>query len=80
MEVLQLKNNIIPRGLIPLEEIFDQDDVATKLSLVPTNKGVENVNLRTSKKPKLIKLSKVLSPKVKAQYVRLLSEFSDVFA
>lgn len=30
MEVLQLKDNIIPRGLMPLEEIFYQDDVARK--------------------------------------------------
>ena len=28
MEVLQLKDNIIPKGLIPLEELFDHDDVA----------------------------------------------------
>ena len=66
MEVLQLKDNIIPRGLIPLEELFDQDDVARKPSLVPTNKGVEDINLKTIDKPKLVKLSKVLSPKVNA--------------
>ena len=80
MEVLQLKDNIIPRGLIPLKELFYQDDVARKLSLVPIDKGVEDVNLRTSDKPKLVKLSKTLSPEVKAKYVKLLSEFSDVFA
>jgi len=38
MEVLQLEDNIIPRCLIPLEEIFDQYDVARKPSLVPINK------------------------------------------
>jgi len=27
MDVLQLKDNFIPKGLIPLEELFDQDDV-----------------------------------------------------
>jgi len=36
MEVLHLKDNIIPKGLIPLEELFNQDDVARKLSLLPT--------------------------------------------
>ena len=80
MEVLQLKDNIIPRGLIPLKELFDQDDVARKPTLVPTDKGVEDVNLGTANKPKLLKLSKALSPEVKAKYVRLISEFSDVFA
>ena len=38
MEVLQLKENIIPKGLVPLEELFDQDDVAKKLTLLPTKK------------------------------------------
>ena len=33
MQVLQLKDNIIPKGLIPLEELFDQDDVAKKPTL-----------------------------------------------
>ena len=80
MDILQLKDNVIPRGLIPLEELFDQDDVAKKPSLVPTDKGVEDVNLGTADKPKLVKLSKALSPEVKEKYVKLLSEFSDVFA
>jgi len=72
MEILQLKDNIIPKGLIPLEELFDQDDAARKPSLVPTDKGVEDVNLGTTKKPKFVKLSKTLSPKVKFKYVGLL--------
>ena len=33
MDVLQLKNNVIPKGLIPLEELFDQYDVARKPTL-----------------------------------------------
>lgn len=45
MEVLQLKDNVIPKGLIPLEELFDQDDVVRKPSLVLTEKGVEDVNI-----------------------------------
>ena len=44
------------------------------------DKGVEDVNLGTADPPKLVKLSKALSLEVKAKYVRLLSEFSDVFA
>ena len=80
MEILQLNENIIPKGLIPLEEIVDQDDVARKLSLVPIDKGVEDINLGTVDKPKFVKLSKTLSPEVKTKYVRLLSEFFDVFS
>lgn len=28
LEVLELKDNVIPRGLVPLEELFDFNDVA----------------------------------------------------
>lgn len=74
-DALQLKDNIILRGIIPLEELFNQDDVARRLSLVPTDKGVEDVNLRTADKPKLVKLSKALYVEVKLQYAKLLSNF-----
>jgi len=60
MEVLQLKDNVIPKGLIPLEELFDHDDVARKLTLQPTEKGVEDMNLGTAEHPKMVKLSKAL--------------------
>lgn len=80
MEVLQLKDNVIPKGLIPLEELFDQDDVAQNPSLMPTEKGVEDVNIGTVENPKMVKLSKALPPQVKAEYISLLSSFTDVFA
>ena len=54
--------------------------MARKLTLVHTDKGVEDVNTGTTDQPKLVKLSKTLSPKPKAKYVKLLYEFSDVFA
>ena len=80
MIILQLKDNIIPRGLIPLEEIFDQDDVVRKPTLTPTEKGVEDMNIGTKNKPKMVMLSKTLSLEAKDKYVKLLSEFSDIFA
>lgn len=80
MEIFQLRDNIIPNGLIPLEEFFDLDDVARMPGLMPTDKGVEDINLRTADKPKFVKFSMTLSHEVKSKYVRLLSEFSNVFS
>ena len=80
MDVLQLKNNIIPKGLIPLEELFDQDDVAHKPTLQPTEKGVEEVNIGTTANPKLVKLSKALPPKIKDKYISLMASFADLFS
>jgi len=42
-------------------------------------KGVEDVNIKTTDKPKLIKQSKSLSLEVKDKFIHLLSKFSDVF-
>jgi len=80
MEVFQLKDNIIPKGLIPLEELFDQDVIAWKPTLRPTEKGVEEVNIGIAENPKMIKLSKTLPPEVRGKYISLLSSFSDAFA
>ena len=80
IDTLQLMENNIPKGLIHLEELFDEDDVARKPTLVPTEKGVEDVNIGTMEQPKFIKLAKSFSPKVKTRYVDLFTEFSDVFA
>lgn len=65
IEVLQLKENNIPRGMVPLEDLFDSDDVAKKPTMVPIEKGVEDVNIGAADNPKMIKLSKSLSPKTK---------------
>ena len=66
--------------MIPLEEIFDQDDVARKPTLQPTKEGVEEVNIGTTANPKMVKLSKALPPKIKDKYISLMASFSDVFA
>eukprot|EP00253_Pinus_taeda_P011030 PITA_11030 len=55
------------------------DNVARKPTLVPTDKGVEDINIGTTDKPKIAKLSKTLSPELKDQYFKFLSEFPYVF-
>ena len=54
--------------------------MARKPTLNPNEKGVEDVNLGKEDKPNMVKLSKTLSPEAKAKYIKLLSEFSDIFA
>jgi len=80
MDVLQLKRNIIPKVLIPLEELFDEDDVARKPTLQPIEKGVEEVNIGKIVNPKMVKLSKSLPPKIKDKYISLMASFAYVFS
>jgi len=42
---LQLKDNILPRGLVPLEYLFDFNDVAKKPKIEPTRVGVKEHNM-----------------------------------
>ena len=46
-DIVQLKNNHIPRGLIPLEKLFDQNDVARDPKMKPTDDVVEEKNIGT---------------------------------
>ena len=79
-EVIDLKENFLPAGLTPLEDIFDSNDVPKKPKMQPLNAVVEDCNIGTAEKPKMIKLSKSLPPDQKPKYVDLFKEFQDVFA
>jgi hypothetical protein len=78
--MLLLKNNQIPRGLIPLERLFDQDGIPLKSTLRPQPKEVEDYNVGTNEDPKMVKISKYLPAQIKSKYVELLRQYKDVFA
>ena len=52
---------------MPLEKLFDHDDVAKKPTIVPIETGVEDVNIGTTEKPKMVKLSRSLSSELKGK-------------
>jgi hypothetical protein len=70
--IMQLKNNIIPKGLVPLEKLFDNNDVSRSPKITVNDGDVEYCNIGTQEDPKIIKLSKTLSPEVKQRYVNLM--------
>ena len=79
-EVIQLKDNFLPTGLTPLEDIFDSNDIPRKPKMQPLNTVIEECNIGTTEEPKIIKLSASLPPDQKPKYVDLFKEFQDVFA
>ena len=79
-KVLQLKNNSRPKGLIPLEKLFDQNDVFKLPKIQSNEEEVENCNLGTSALPKMIKISKFLSVDMKFKYIEMMKRFVDVFS
>ena len=65
---------------MPLEELFGFNDVAKKPKLEPVETEVEECNIGSELKPKMIKLSKNLPAHIKLKYIELFKDFSDVFA
>jgi ribonuclease HI len=78
--IVQLPSNHIPKGLVPLERIFDSNDVAVTYKRPIDDTDVAKCNIGTDQDPKFVKLSSSLLREQKAEYVELLREFADVFS
>jgi hypothetical protein len=75
-----LKNNQIPRGLIPLESLFDQDDIPLNSTLIPQPEEVEDCNVGTNEDPKMVKISKYLQAQIKSKYIEFLRQYKYSFS
>jgi len=53
-----LKDNVLPRGLVPLERLFSSNDVAVGSKTISQDEQVQDCNIGTQKEPKLVKLFK----------------------
>jgi hypothetical protein len=78
--IVQLPNNHIPKGLVPLERLFDRNDVVVKGKISNDDVGVAECNIGTEEDPKFVKLSSNLLREKRAEYTELLREFVDVFS
>jgi ribonuclease HI len=78
--IVQLPSNHIPKGLVPLEILFDGNDVAVKGKVSIDDVDINECNLGTEKNLKYVKLSSSLSEEQREEYTKLLKEFADVFA
>ena len=66
--------------MVPLEELFDHNDVAKCPRMVPNGTEVEDRNIGTIEDPKIVKVSTNLPLEAKEKYLSLLKEYSKVFA
>ena len=79
-DIVQLPKNHIPRGLVPLERLFDRNDVSLKGETTEDDTGTIWCNIGTENEPKFVKLSRSLTEEKRSEYTELLREFADVFA
>jgi ribonuclease HI len=77
--IVQFPSNHIPKGLVPLEILFDRNDVAVKGKISNEDVDVAECNIGTEEDPKFVKLSRSVSREKRVEYDKLLREFADVF-
>lgn len=64
-EVVQLKTNKIPKGLVVLETIFDNHDRFKTTKIGHDAKDLEELKLGTKEAPKKVYIGKKLFPKIR---------------
>lgn len=79
-EVVQLKKNKIPKGLVVLETIFDNHGRSKTSEKEHDVKDLEEINLGSQEEPKEVYVGRKLSPKIRKTLVDLLRKYGHVFS
>jgi len=79
-EIVQLKTNKIPRGLIALEKAFDGHNRFKMKDTPMIQNDLEEINLGTQETPKNVYIRKNLNPKIRSRLINLLRKYRHVFA
>jgi len=79
-KILELKMNHILGGLVPLERLFERNDITVSPEKQTNQAAVSDFNIGTDKEPKFFKLSKYMSDEERNRYLDLMKEFKDIFA
>lgn len=79
-EILQLKTNKMPKGLVMLESVFDNHDRFKSEVKSSKTDDLEEINLGTEEAPKKVYIGRNVSPFIKKTLVSLLRKYRHVFA
>jgi hypothetical protein len=62
-KIIELKTNHLPKGLVPLERLFDHNDVSRKAVIQREETDVVDCDNSPDANPSLVKISRKLSQK-----------------
>jgi ribonuclease HI len=80
LDVVNLQNNTLPKGCVPLEHLFDRHDVYKgKKPKKQTDEALE-FNIDTEMDPRMVKIGKGTTEKERIEILDLIREFKDTFA
>jgi len=78
--IIQLPSNHIPKGLIPLEILFDQNDMPYKAAQNEDLSAVYKHDIGGPSQPRYVNLSTHLSTEKCSEYCNSMRQFADVFS
>ena len=78
--IVQLPSNYIPQDLVPLEELFDHNDMPLKPSKKEQGPTIHEKKIGSQSHPKPINLSTELTADQRSKFCVLIKEFADIFA
>lgn len=79
-DIIQLCNNYIPKELVPLEKLFDENDVSRFLISNSQQENIQDCNIGTTKEVRNIKILATLPQDIRDKYIKLFKEYKDIFA
>jgi hypothetical protein len=80
IEIIDLPDGPLPKGVIPLERLFDRNDMYKGKSSRKIDDEVIEFNIGTEESPKMVKFGKGTMPDEREKLISLIREFKDVFA
>jgi len=78
--IVQLPSKHIPKLLVPLEKLFDHNDVPYKPAKKENESAFQRHNVWSPAHPKYINLSTHLSSTQSSKYCTLMKQFSNIFS
>ena len=79
-EIMQLKTNKVPKGLVVLKIIFDNQDRVKPRTRDPKPQELEEINLGTTKAPKKVYVGQYLPVEIRKPLIDLLKKYRHAFA
>lgn len=75
-----MKYNFFPKGIVPLERLFNSNDVVVDLGKIFQDEHIQDQNIGTRENSRLVKLYVGLPPNFQERYIKLFKNYVDVFA
>lgn len=80
-EIVNLPTNVIPKGMVTLEKVFDSDSrIKERLTIDSDAEKYERHNIGQEAQEKIVYIGKICTPTEREKIIQILKEYIDVIA